>query len=187
MRIITGRARGTKLYSLEGEVTRPTADRTKEAMFSMLQFMIEGREVLDLFGGSGQLALEALSRGAARAVICDASDAACDIIKRNIVKTHSEAEAVVIHDDFRRALDRLPGGTKFDIVFLDPPYNRGLVSAALAEIVRRGLLKPISVVVCESGGEDILCGVSDSFNVIKSARYGIAHVTLLSPVVVTKQ
>lgn len=186
MRIITGRARGTKLFSLEGDTTRPTADRTKEAMFSMLQFMMEGREVLDLFGGSGQLALEAVSRGAAHAVVCDVSDAACDVIRRNIVKTHSENEVTLIHADFRRALDRLDG-SKFDIVFLDPPYNKGLVASALAEIHRRGSLKPTSVVVCESGGEDILASVEAYYEVVRSSRYGIAHVTILKPVTVTNQ
>lgn len=178
MRIISGRARGTKLFSLEGEATRPTADRTKEAVFSMLQFMLEGREVLDLFGGSGQLALEAISRGAAHAVICDASDAACEVIRRNIVKTHSEKEAAVVCGDYSRVLDGLQG-RKFDIVFLDPPYNCGLVSAALARLCDCGLLKPTSVVVCESGGEDILVGVRERYEVIKCARYGKACVTLL--------
>ena len=187
MRIITGRARGTKLFSLDGDTTRPTADRTKEAMFSMLQFMMEGREVLDLFGGSGQLALEAVSRGAAHAVVCDVSDAACEVIRRNIVKTHSEKEVTLIHADFRQALDRLPAGSKFDIVFLDPPYNKGLVASALAEIHRRGLLKPTSVVACESGGEDILTPVAGDYEVVKSSRYGMAQVTILRPIVVTNQ
>lgn len=186
MRIISGRARGTKLFSLEGEATRPTADRTKEAVFSMLQFMLEGREVLDLFGGSGQLALEALSRGAAHAVICDASREACEIIRRNIVKTHSEKEAAVVCGDYGRVLDGLRG-RKFDIVFLDPPYNCGLVSAALARLADCELLKPTSVVVCESGGEDILGGVRERYEIIKCARYGKACVTLLKPADVTNR
>ena len=186
MRIITGRARGTKLFSLEGDATRPTSDRTKEAIFSMIQFMVEGREVLDLFGGSGQLGLETVSRGAAHAVICDNSPAACDVIRRNIIKTHSENDVTLMQADFRQALDRVCG-RRFDIVFLDPPYNKGLVSAALGELYCKGLLKPTSIVVCESGGEDILESVIDEYEVIKNSRYGIATVTLLKPIMTTKQ
>ncbi|MBQ2240957.1 MAG: RsmD family RNA methyltransferase, partial [Clostridia bacterium] len=87
MRIITGSARGVSLMTLPGEATRPTAERTKEAVFSMIQFDIEGRKILDLFAGSGQLALEALSRGAASAVLCDKSKEAINIIKKNAEKT----------------------------------------------------------------------------------------------------
>ena len=87
MRIITGKAKGIRLKTLEGEATRPTSERAKEAVFSMIQFEIEGRTVLDLFGGSGQLALEALSRGASSAIVSDASKAAVDVIRKNAEKT----------------------------------------------------------------------------------------------------
>lgn len=188
MRIITGRARGTRLFTLEGEATRPTAERVKEAVFSMIQFCIEGREVLDLFGGSGQLALEAVSRGAAHATICDSLDAACRIIEKNIQKTHSENDVTLIRTDYAEALRRLRGKVKFDLIFLDPPYNKGLVSAALKLLSEYELIKPTTVIVCESGGEDILAGGLDTcFEVIKSARYGIANVTLLKSTTVTIQ
>ncbi len=187
MRIITGRARGTKLFTLEGEATRPTSERAKEAVFSMIQFCVEGREVLDLFGGSGQLALEAVSRGAAHATVCDSLDAACRIIEKNIQKTHSENQVTLIRTDYAEALRRLRGRAKFDLVFLDPPYNKGLVASALKLLADYELTKPTTLIVCESGGEDILAnGVADKYEVVKTAKYGIACVTLLKPVVVTK-
>lgn len=179
MRIITGRARGTKLYTLDGETTRPTSERVKEAVFSMIQFSIEGREVLDLFGGSGQLALEAISRGAAHATVVDSSKDAANIIKKNIEKTHSEADCILICADHVEALRRLRG-RQFDLVFLDPPYNRGLVADSLARLFKYGMLKPTSIVICESGGEDILASdAADCYEVIKSVRYGVANITLL--------
>ena len=99
MRIITGKARGMKLFTLEGDTTRPTGERAKEALFSMLHFDLEGREVLDLFGGSGQLALEAVSRGSAHATIVDESKAAIEIINRNVQKTKMEADCTVVRSD----------------------------------------------------------------------------------------
>lgn len=186
MRIITGRARGTKLFTLEGEATRPTSDRVKEAVFSMIQFCVEGREVLDLFGGSGQLALEAVSRGAAHATVCDSLDAACRIIEKNIEKTHSQNDVTLIRADYAEALRRLRGRTKFDLIFLDPPYNKGLVASSLKLLADYELTKPTTLVVCESGGEDILAnGVADKYEVVKTAKYGIAHVTLLKPLAIT--
>ena len=188
MRIITGRARGAQLYTLPGEATRPTSERAKQAIFSMIQFAIEGREVLDLFSGSGQMALEAVSRGAAHATVCDSSKAACEIIEKNIRKIRAESEVTLICADYAEALRRLYGRVKFDIVFLDPPYNKGLVSAALKLLCQYDLLKPTSVIVCESGGEDILSGgAQGKYEVIKTAKYGIASVTLLKPTCITNE
>ena len=188
MRIITGRARGAQLYTLPGEITRPTSERAKQAIFSMIQFGIEGREVLDLFAGSGQMALEAVSRGAAHATVCDSYRAACDIIEKNIRKTRAESEVTLICADYAEALKRLRGRVKFDIVFLDPPYNKGLVGSALKLLWQYDLLKPTSVIVCESGGEDILAGgVEDKYEVVKTSKYGIASVTLLKPSDVTNE
>ena len=107
MRIITGKSRGTTLVTLEGENTRPTSERAKEAVFSMLQFELEGRRVLDLFGGSGQLALEALSRGAASAVIADSSRQAVEIIKKNAEKTRLAPCCNIICADWTQTLRRL--------------------------------------------------------------------------------
>ncbi len=175
MRIITGKARGTNLFSLEGETTRPTSDRVKEAVFSMLQFEIEGRTVLDLFGGSGQLALEALSRGATNAVISDSAKGAVEIIKKNAEKTHLATDCTVLLADWKDALRRM-NGKRFDIVFLDPPYKLGIIPEVLNALYP--YLKPTSVVVCESGN-DISDKLDGRYEIKKLAKYGVAYVTIL--------
>lgn len=179
MRIITGSARGTKLFTLEGDATRPTSERVKEAVFSMIQFDIEGRSVLDPFGGSGQLVLEALSRGAASATVSDSSRAAVAIIEKNTVKTHfDDGRCEISCCDYAEALRRAErNGKKFDIVFLDPPYRAGLLITALKKLEK--LLKPTSTVICESG--EPLKELPKGFEVIKEAKYGVAYVTLLKP------
>lgn len=125
MRIITGKAKGVRLATLEGDHTRPTTERVKEAVFSMLQFDIEGRKVLDMFAGSGQMGLEALSRGAVSAVFIDNTKAACDVVRKNIERTHMEAESQIYCGDFETILQQLSLGKnakkQFDLVFMDPP------------------------------------------------------------------
>ena len=118
MRVITGSARGTKLDALEGEITRPTTDKVKEAVFSMIQFDIEGRAVLDLFAGSGQLALEALSRGAARATLIDQSRDAVAIITANAKKTHLYEKCRISAADYTSFIRGAAGRDKYDIVSL---------------------------------------------------------------------
>lgn len=180
MRIITGSARGTKLLTLEGEATRPTSERAKEAVFSMIQFEIEGRSVFDPFGGSGQLALEALSRGAANAVISDSSRAAVAIIEKNAVKTHfDDGRCEISCCDCLEAVRRAErSGKKFDIIFLDPPYRAGLLIPTLSKLKK--LLKPTSTVICESG-DPIAEKLPAGFEIIKEAKYGVAYVTLVKP------
>lgn len=153
MRIITGTARGTKLMTLEGEATRPTSERTKESVFSMLQFDIEGRRVLDLFGGSGQMGLEALSRGAASATIVDSSPEAVKIIKTNAQKTKLFDKCVILTKDYKAYLK----GTKekFDIIFLDPPYDSNMLSESMRIIQEQNMLNYMGVVVLESGDDNI--------------------------------
>ena len=175
MRIITGKARGAALRTLEGNDTRPTSERAKEAIFSMLQFEIEGRAVLDLFGGSGQLGLEALSRGASRAVIADASAAAVEIIERNAKTTKLEENCRIVRGDCFDVLRRL-SGEKFDIVFLDPPYASGLIPGVMAKLLP--LLKPTSKIIVESGAET---PEIDGYKIKKRAKYGIAHVAVFEP------
>ena len=136
MRIITGKARGVKLLSLDGEQTRPTAERAKEAVFSMLQFEIEDRSVLDLFAGSGQLGLEAISRGAAKAVLVDRSRDAVEIIKKNCLKTKLAPFCEVLCSDYAEFLRSCRGKRKFDMVFLDPPYAMKLVPDAIRQMLR---------------------------------------------------
>ena len=179
MRIITGKARGIKLATLEGDATRPTSERTKEAVFSMIQFELEGREVLDLFGGSGQMGLEAVSRGAKRATIADRSKQAIAVINQNAVKTKLADDCRVLCADWTETLRRYERREKFDIVFLDPPYAERLIPKVLPKLLP--LLKPNALVVCESAEEDVFFknGVEENFEVLKKAKYGVAYVTLL--------
>lgn len=184
MRIITGRARGRSLLTLAGEATRPTAERTKEAVFSKLQFDIEGRRVLDLFAGSGQMGLEAVSRGAREAVLVDRSKEAVAVIRKNAEKTGLDSDCKILCADALSYLERETVG--FDIVFLDPPYATALVAEALRKLLARNLLKKGSYVICESGKEDIFEGdevLRGAFDVVKYAKYGIAHIHILTPCV----
>lgn len=204
MRIITGTARGTKLDTLEGEVTRPTTDRVKEAVFSMIQFDIEGRAVLDLFAGSGQLALEALSRGAARATMIDQSRDAVNIITSNAKKTHLYEKCRISNADYTSFIRGAQGRDKYDIVFLDPPYNTGLLAASLEAIAKADILNTGAIIVCESDCEipvkakrarkdeelaeecvlnDVFGGsesLKSKFEVTKTTLYGRTRITLLS-------
>jgi len=175
MRIITGKARGVRLVTLDGDATRPTSERAKEAVFSMLQFDIEGRTVLDLFGGSGQLALEALSRGAKLAYIADSSKAAASIIKQNAEKTRLIENCRIMQADWKETLRRLKG-EKIDIVFIDPPYAMNIIPTVLEELYP--MLKPTSTVMCEAG-KDITDIIPEKYEIIKNAKYGVAYVTLL--------
>ena len=132
MRVITGLARGRRLETLPGEATRPTAEKVKESLFSAIQFDIEGRRVLDLFAGSGQLGIEALSRGASGCVFVDKNTEAVKIIRRNLQNTGLSSAAQVLGTDALSYLTR--PGDRFDLVFLDPPYAAELLLPALNKV-----------------------------------------------------
>ena len=188
MRIITGKAKGVRLATLEGENTRPPSERAKEAVFSMIQFELEGRRVLDLFAGSGQMGLEALSRGAVSAVMVDHSKAAISVVKQNIEKTKLDGALAVCSDslEFLRAEGRKRGeGAKYDIVFLDPPYAEKLIPRALELLLSGRLIKRTSLIVCESGSDaDVFGGKGEleaRFEILRSVKHGIAHINLITP------
>lgn len=175
MRIITGTARGTRLKTLEGDATRPTSERVKEAIFSAIQFEIHDRKVLDLFGGCGQLALEALSRGAANAVICDEQRAATEIIKENAQKSKLFDRCRVVTSDWK---DFLKGTKdKFSLVILDPPYKEGFLDEILERIEKENVLTEDAIIVCESAGEGIPVPEDDAHS--KVYRYGKTYVTII--------
>ena len=183
MRIITGKARGTKLQTLAGEATRPTAERTKEAIFSIINFDIAGARVLDLFAGSGQLGLEALSRGAEYAVFNDSSREAAAIIRANVEKTHFTDACEVLSTDWQPVLRRFANKEKFDLIFLDPPYAGGFLPKVLAKMIEWDLLSEGAVIVCESANEEDVFGgneeLKNQFTIRRVARYGAACVTIL--------
>lgn len=168
MRVITGSARGARLATLEGMDTRPTTERIKEAVFSMLQFEIEGRRVLDLFAGSGQMGIEALSRGAASAVFVDAGGPAAGVIRDNLSHVHMETTGSVRQEDAFLFLSRPVG--PFDIAFVDPPYSQGLAERALPLLCRR--MAPGGVIICETAGVDAMPQEAEGFCQCVKRDYG---------------
>ncbi len=155
MRIISGDFRGTKLFTLEGLNTRPTLDRVKEALFSKINFELQDAVVLDLFSGSGALALESISRGAKRAVLCDSSRDAIKIIKQNIEKTKTNEKTLILNLDYKKALEDLKNkDIKFDIVFLDPPYQTDLAEDAVKIIIEKKLLNEDAIIILETDNKE---------------------------------
>ncbi|MBE6761068.1 MAG: 16S rRNA (guanine(966)-N(2))-methyltransferase RsmD [Ruminococcaceae bacterium] len=173
MRVITGTARGKKLITAEGMDVRPTPERVKEALFSAIQFDIEGRAVLDLFAGSGQLGIEALSRGAEKAVFVDQSPISIDHINKNLKTTELADKAKVIRGDYTAVL--LGMTEKFDYVFLDPPYASGALEKAL-KLVQKNV-KDFGIIICEHPKEQALPDEVDEFKIKKQYRYGKVFVT----------
>lgn len=177
MRVISGSARGLKLNSPDGINTRPTLDRVKEALFSMLQAHITDARVLDLFSGSGALGIECLSRGAKEAVFVDISSEAVSCIKSNISSARIADKSFVIKSDFRDYLRESRG--KFDLIFLDPPYSDGFYKDALSLIGENRLLADEGFIVVEW---DIAIGFQNevsAFSVYKEKRYGRVGITVL--------
>ena len=147
MRVITGKARGVSLKTPNGMATRPTADRVKEALFSIIQFDIPGAKVLDLFGGTGQLGIEALSRGAESAVFVDEREEACNLIRENLKRTHLESNAKVIRSDYLQFLKNCRNS--FDIILLDPPYAEVFLENSLKMITEIDILQSGGIIVTE--------------------------------------
>ena len=151
MRVISGKARGKKLVSLEGMNTRPTLDRVKEALFNIIQFDIPGKRVLDLFAGSGALGIEAISRGAETATFCDNSIDAIQVIKTNIENTKCTDKSVVLQKDYLLALNYLAKSKqKFDLIFLDPPYRTDFSDKAIEKILELDLLSKEGIIILET-------------------------------------
>lgn len=184
MKIITGTAKGMVLETLEGDATRPTSQRVKEAVFSMLQFDIEGANVLDLFAGSGQLGLEALSRGAKKAVFCDASRDATDIIIKNAKKAKLFEKCRVSTCDYNQMITGVAGKEKFDIVFIDPPYSMKITSKILNKLYDLNVLNNGAFVICENGDEDCFDGdksLEEKYEIHRKNKYSISYITVLRP------
>ena len=170
MRVITGKARGVQLKTPDGMATRPTTDRVKEALFSIIQFEIPGATVLDLFGGTGQLGIEALSRGAKRAVFVDAGEPACRLIRENLKRTKLEADATVIRSDYLDYLKRCR--ETFQIIFLDPPYAEVFLENALKRITEIDILRSGGIIVTERPLGKELPWEFDGYIRSKDYKYG---------------
>lgn len=174
MRVITGKARGRKLKTLEGEdVVRPTSDKVKEAMFSIVHFELDGATVLDAFAGSGQLGIEALSRGAAKAYFIDENKTAFETVKENLKLTKLFDDAVVLNADAFTYMRNTQ--EKFDIVFLDPPYRKELVANALPVAAR--CCKPGALVVCETDAREELPKTAGTLTKFREYKYSKTKLT----------
>ena len=168
MRVITGVARGRRLETLEGEDVRPTTDRIKEAVFSIIQFETEGRSFLDLFAGSGQMGIEALSRGAKSACFVDNSKKSVETIKRNLKATKLEKDAKVFSMDFMSFLSM--NSEPFDIAFIDPPYRTGLLQKSLEYVSE--VMKETGVIIAENPLEEEILSNYGDFVLDRQYRYG---------------
>ncbi len=180
VRIIAGTARGRKLETLEGLETRPTLDRVKEAVFGSLQFQIPYAEVLDLFAGSGNLGLEAASRGAKRVVLNDRNPECIGIIRRNIETLGFSEIAETVNLDYEAAIDRLAGeGARFDLAFLDPPYREGLSENAVRLLFAKGLMKPGGTVVLEHASDLVPKDAQGVYRIRRTKKFGKCGYSLI--------
>ena len=180
MRIVAGKAKGTKLYTLEGENTRPTLDRVKESLFNIIQNDIQDSIFLDLFSGSGAIGLEAISRGAKKAILCDKSKEACMVIRKNIEKTHALENTELYQADFKEVLtNRIH--EKLDIIFLDPPYKTDFAIEALKMLMEKDLLKDNTMIIIETDDSNRILENLKNINCeIKDVRkYGRAYLIFL--------
>lgn len=174
MRVITGTARGCRLETLAGQATRPTAERVKEGLFSAIQFEIEGRRALDLFAGSGQLGIEALSRGAASCVFVEQNGQAAELVRRNLQAAKLFSSAQVLTTEAFGFLARCR--EQFDLVFLDPPYGDALLASCLAAVESH--IADGGLVVCESDEGQALPETVGALQADRTYRYGRVHITL---------
>lgn len=176
MRVIAGKAKGIQLNTPEGMLTRPTTDRVKEALFSIIQFELPGARVLDLFGGTGQLGIEALSRGASNAVFVDSRREACQLIRSNLKKTHLEDQATVVQSDYMEYLNRSTG--LFQIVLLDPPYAEVFLENAIKKITEIDILQSGGIIVAERPFGKELPWEFEGFTRSRDYKYGKIILTL---------
>ena len=176
MRIISGSARGRKLKELQGMDTRPTTDKVKESLFNIIQFELEGRRVLDLFAGTGQLGLEALSRGAEHCTFVDQRREAAALVRENIALCRFESQSRVAQEE---ALSFLACcRERFDVVFLDPPYKTDLLDQCVEKITRFDILREHGIIVCESGADWTLPPVPPPYEAGREYRYGQIKLTV---------
>lgn len=178
MRIITGSARGTRLLTLPDDATRPTTEMAKEGLFSAVQFELVGASVLDLFSGTGQLALEALSRGAESAVCVENSRRAAEIIRKNAERTKLAARARVFVSDAFAYLKNT--SDTFQLIFADPPYGSGLAEKVVEKVLEYDVLKPCGALIVETESEDAVpLHLRERFLSHRLYRYGKSCILLL--------
>ena len=176
MRVISGTARGRRLKELQGMDTRPTTDKVKESMFNIIQFDLEGRKVLDLFAGTGQLGIEALSRGAAHCTFVDTRRDAVALVKENLNATSFSQQASVFQSDSLAFLSSCR--EKFDIIFLDPPYQTDFLERCMETVVMFDILNEHGIMVCESAADRVLPTLPEAYQMSREYRYGKIKLTI---------
>lgn len=183
MRVISGTARGTKLNSIDELTTRPTLDRVKESLFNIINDKIEDSVILDLFSGSGAIGIEFLSRGCKKAYLCDSSSKAVNMINQNLEKTRLKPNATVINKDYKKCLNELyQANIKFDIVYVDPPYNDNIAVEAVKTILSLNLLKEKGFIIIETDDKDRELENLKNINVqiYDCRKYGRANLIFLN-------
>ncbi len=176
MRVISGKAKGTQLKTPDGILTRPTADRVKEALFSIINFDLPGAKVLDLFGGTGQLGIEALSRGAASVVFVDAREDSCKLIRENLKRTKMDSDAKVIRSDYLDYLNHCR--EQYNIIILDPPYAEVFLENAIKRITEIDILQSGGIIVAEHPLGKDLPWEFDGYTRSKDYKYGKVLLTI---------
>lgn len=176
MRIIAGDFKGRRLFTPKDSRIRPTTDKVKESIFSIITAYLEGAVVIDLFSGTGNLGLEAISRGAKRCYFGDKSRESLALTRQNIALCRQEDQAVTILGDFEYVLGKIP--EKADLIFLDPPYKQGLLRECLHQIATLSLLSEEGIIVAEHGAEDSLEDKLSGFTKIKEKTYGTITISI---------
>lgn len=178
MRIVAGEFRSRVIKAVEGDATRPTTDKVKEAIFSRIGPYFDGGIMLDLFGGSGNMGLEALSRGMDEVYFCDSSYKAISTIKQNVASLGVEARCHITKADYQGMLKRMAqAGTRFDLIYLDPPYRKQQIHNILNFIHEHNLLQEHGDIVCESLKEDVFEEEYGALHKVKDVTYGITRIT----------
>jgi 16S rRNA (guanine966-N2)-methyltransferase len=179
LRVISGIARGHKLKTIKGTATRPTSDKVKGSIFNIIAGYISESDVLDIFAGTGSLGIEALSRGAASAVFLDKSPESCAVIRDNLAHTKLADLAEVYCSDYGNGIEILSrNGRKFDLILLDPPYNKNFIQEALKIMSRNDIMKDSSIIVAEHSASDILPESCGRLMAVDSRKYGDTMITI---------
>ncbi len=179
MKVISGKLKGRVLDGFDLDGTRPTMDRVKESLFATIQNNISESICLDLFSGSGNLGIEAISQGAKYSYLVDNNKKACQIIKNNIKKCNIEDNCSIINMDYMKAIESF-SGIKFDVVFLDPPYKTNYIESSIKLISKYDILNDNGIIVCESDSLDKI--IYDDYKEIKSKKYGDKYIVILEKI-----
>ena len=182
MRIISGTSRGRKLVTPRNRSLRPTSDRVKESIFNILQDKMGGKIVLDLFAGTGNLGIEALSRGAKKVIFVEKQRQALGLIQRNLTQFGLEERSEILPRDMKRAIGILnQRGECFDLILMDPPYERGLIRETLLELNSQKIYHKDSILVIEHNRREPLPHTLEGWNLIRQRRMGDTLISFLTP------